>query len=423
MRILLVNPPIYDFTAFDFWLQPYGLFRVAGRLPQFCRLSFFDFLVARQRDSWGRGSFDSVYVPKPAVLSDIPRRFRRYGKPREDFREYLRAEKPFDVALIPTMMTYWYLGIQEVMEDIRRIQPSAKIVLGGIYSTICPEHALKMGANLVVNGHFLDPLWRFLSMEPRNNLPFHPPGKQNYGIIKISDGCPFSCSYCFSPVFGPDFAVRPAEDCLKEIVQIAARGIRNVAFYDDSLLYQPEKALIPVLKSVLGKKLPVSFHTPNALNARFLSPEIAKLMVQAGFASFFIGLESSSASWQKSTGGKVDKEEYAAAVQNLKEAGALAITTYIIVGHPLSDNQDLESSIRLAHDSGTKVLLSEFSPIPGTEDGEKSRTWADLQEPLNHNKTAFAIRRLGFGRLNKLKQMVQMLNSRLTDPGTRTPAV
>ena len=31
-RILLVNPPIYDFAAYDFWLKPYGLLRVAGLL-------------------------------------------------------------------------------------------------------------------------------------------------------------------------------------------------------------------------------------------------------------------------------------------------------------------------------------------------------------------------------------------------------
>ncbi|MHC4639700.1 MAG: hypothetical protein ACYTBV_19715 [Planctomycetota bacterium] len=29
-RILLVNPPIYDFAAFDFWSRPYGLLSVAG---------------------------------------------------------------------------------------------------------------------------------------------------------------------------------------------------------------------------------------------------------------------------------------------------------------------------------------------------------------------------------------------------------
>ena len=31
-KILLVNPPIYDFSAYDFWLKPAGLLRVAGFL-------------------------------------------------------------------------------------------------------------------------------------------------------------------------------------------------------------------------------------------------------------------------------------------------------------------------------------------------------------------------------------------------------
>jgi hypothetical protein len=31
-RVLLVNPPIYDFTVYDFWLKPYGLLRVFGQL-------------------------------------------------------------------------------------------------------------------------------------------------------------------------------------------------------------------------------------------------------------------------------------------------------------------------------------------------------------------------------------------------------
>jgi len=30
LNILLVNPLIYDFTAFDFWLRLYGLLRVGG---------------------------------------------------------------------------------------------------------------------------------------------------------------------------------------------------------------------------------------------------------------------------------------------------------------------------------------------------------------------------------------------------------
>jgi len=29
-KILLVNPPVHDFAAYDFWLKPYGLLSVAG---------------------------------------------------------------------------------------------------------------------------------------------------------------------------------------------------------------------------------------------------------------------------------------------------------------------------------------------------------------------------------------------------------
>jgi hypothetical protein len=43
-RILLVNPPIYDFTAYDFWLKPYGMLRVAGFLRGQASFELFDFL-------------------------------------------------------------------------------------------------------------------------------------------------------------------------------------------------------------------------------------------------------------------------------------------------------------------------------------------------------------------------------------------
>ncbi|MEJ2171036.1 MAG: B12-binding domain-containing radical SAM protein [Desulfobacterales bacterium] len=413
VNVLLVNPPIYDFTAYDFWLRPYGMLRVAGKMQHCCRLSFFNFLVAERRDPWGRGRFTGRDASKPETLRDIPRRFHRFGRARNDFREFLRSQS-CDAVLIQTYMTYWYPGIREVIEDVRQFRPRAKIILGGVYATLCPSHAQSLGPDLVVEGSNLEKLWQLLSIEPRESGPFRPEDCSDIGIIKISEGCPFHCTYCAAPLLWPGFSGRPTSECIRELRHLIETGARNIAFYDDALLYRSDRVLIPFLKAAAESDARVLFHTPNALNARFMTPELARLMVQSGFASFFFGLESAAAVWQLSTGGKVYSDEFADAVNSLRNAGAGMIFSYVIVGHPDLDEQDLEPAIRFAHKCGTRVILSEFSPIPGTVDGLKSSRWADLDEPLSHNKTAYAIRRLGVDYLNDVKKLSHSLNSQLS---------
>ena len=54
--------------------------------------------------------------------------------------------------------------------------------------------------------------------------------------------------------------------------------------------------------------------------------------------------------------------------------------------------------------------LADFSPIPGTPDGDYCIRWVDLNEPLMHNKTAFAIIMMGFDETNRLKDLQRKLN-------------
>ena len=58
-------------------------------------------------------------------------------------------------------------------------------------------------------------------------------------------------------------------------------------------------------------------------------------------------------------------------------------------------------------------MLSEFSPIPGTPDGEPCRRWIDLDEPLYHNKTAFTLVSLGDTELNRLINLAGKLNQQV----------
>jgi hypothetical protein len=411
LQALLVHPPIFDFTAYDFWLRPYGMMRAAAQLAKDCRFTYFDYLTTAKKDSWGRGRLEGQIIAKPKAFHDIPRRFRRFGKPRAEFKELLRS-RAFDVVLIQTSMTYWYLGIKEVIEDVRALQPAAKIVLGGVYAALCTEHAASLGADLVINGADLTPLYQLLAIEPSGdrNCVYMPEENTDVGILKLSDGCPFHCTYCAAPMMWKGFSLRGLDKCIEDFQRLVAAGAKDIAFYDDALLYRADEALLPFLDAVsagIDKNRPVRFHTPNALNARFMTPELAQRMVEAGFASFFLGFESGALAWQAATGGKVSAGEFETEVHYLRGAGASTIFAYIISGHPDAETQEAENSIRLANSLGVRVMLSEFSPIPGTPDGRKCAPWADLAEPLSHNKTAFALRRLGAERLNRLKALIR----------------
>ena len=83
IKILLVNPPIYDFAAYDFWLKPYGMLSTAGFLRGKAEFKLFDYLerlhpfITSQKkldsDRWGRGRFHEQKIPNPPALTEIPR--------------------------------------------------------------------------------------------------------------------------------------------------------------------------------------------------------------------------------------------------------------------------------------------------------------------------------------------------------------
>lgn len=450
-RILLVNPPIYDFAAYDFWVKPYGLLSVAGYLRGKAEFALFDYLdrlhpfyssrKGFENDEWGRDKFYFEKIPSPCCFKDIPRHFRRFGMPRTIFRDFLgrhthsslryEGQADCDFVLVNTVMTYWYPGVQEVIEDIRQLVPKAKIILGGNYVTLCRGHAEKLGADFLVEGANLAPLWDYVGLKPDMNQPglWEAYGKLTVGVLKLSDGCPFECTYCLVPRVYGKFQARPLERSLAELELLSKLGAKNIAFYDDALLFDAKNVLVSFLSEILKRDIKVNFHSPNAINARFVTKEIAELMIRAGFKTFYLGFESTSREWQQQTGSKVFSEELAEAVANLKsalrlnsgQAGAESnnITAYQILGHPKTDVSDLEESMRFVNRLGIRGMLADFSPVPDTPDGELCRKWVDMDEPLLHNKTAFPIILLGFDESNRLKDLQRQLNRSLIHPNNR----
>jgi len=398
-NILLINPWIHDFAAYDFWLKPLGLLYLGGRLRQNGhQVHFIDCLdpyhpamlkegrKQPQRHAYGRGKFFREVIPKPDSLKMIPKNYCRYGILPEIFREELKNHQDTDIVLITSMMTYWYTGVFEAIKIIKEVLPKIPIVLGGKYATLCSEHATKYsGADFVISGagekQVLQLLQDLFGEEPSfmpdsENLDSFP-YPAFYLIRKIdqlpittSRGCPYRCSYCSSHILNDKFRRRDPVKVADEIEHWQKKfGIKNFSFYDDALLVEPNKMIIPLLNELQKRNLSCQFHCPNGLHLREINQELSELLFQSGFKTIRFGFETSDFQRQRQTGGKVKNEELLNGVRYLKKAGYKTgdIGIYLLCGLPNQSAAEVRESIDFVHKCGAKPVLAEYSPIPGTK--------------------------------------------------------
>ncbi|HRD18337.1 MAG TPA: cobalamin B12-binding domain-containing protein, partial [Candidatus Marinimicrobia bacterium] len=147
--LLLINPWIADFTAFDLWSKPLGLLYIAKFLQNYgYEIELLD-LMDRQRwqdtsnDKFndGRGKYRKTIIAKPPVLARYPRRFGLYGASREQFSDTLSNMARPNAILVTSLIAYWYPGVAATVEILRRYFPETPLILGGIYASLYPEHA------------------------------------------------------------------------------------------------------------------------------------------------------------------------------------------------------------------------------------------------------------------------------------------
>ncbi len=393
-NILLVNPWIHDFAAYDFWAKPLGLLQLAGILQRHgISVAYIDCLDRFHPSSTtvdlavrhGRGPYRKTPIPKPAGLEDVERTYSRYGIKKSWFRESLdRAEKP-DLIMVTSLMTYWYPGVQETIQAIKLRYPDVPVVLGGVYASLCYEHAKQhSGADRVVTGpgeaYLLDLVHEFTGykVSPRfdpqdlDTYPFPAFQLQNritYVPLMTSRGCPYACTYCASRFLNPMRMARSPANVMAEIeFWHRSEGVVDFAFYDDALLVDSEKQILPILKNIVARGLSVRFHTPNALHVREINQEVAELMFQAGFKTIRLGLETAAFEDRRQLDAKVTAAEFTRAVNHLKTAGFKKeqIGAYLLFGLPGQTSAEVENSVKIVKSCGITPVIAHYTPIPHT---------------------------------------------------------
>lgn len=439
-RILCVNPWIHDFAAYDVWATPVGLLVLASLLKEKgfstgfidCLSRFHPKSAQKTYESkQGRGPYIKTRIPQPEGLENIKRRYSRYGILPEWLREDLLKEQKPDLVFVTSMMTYWAGGVKETIAHVKDVWPDVPVVLGGIYATLCAEHARTYsGADLVVEGPaeslIFDIVEKYTGVSTEidrelsvlDNLPYPALDLQHkisHVPLLTGRGCPNRCAYCASGYLSPVFSRRSPANVVEEIIFWRSKyGVVDFAFYDDALLFSPETHIKLILKGLVDRKADVRLHTPNALHVRYMDDDMAFLMKRAGFYTIRLGVETTDFSERRGLDRKISENDFFKAAASLKKAGfeRQQIGAYLLVGLPGQTFEEVEHSIREVLSAGLTPVLTYYTPIPHTalwEQAVQYSPWPVEKDPVFTNNSIWPCRWEGFSwnDLTRLKNLVR----------------
>ena len=117
-------------------------------------------------------------------------------------------------------------------------------------------------------------------------------------------------------------------------------------------------------------------------------------MYQLGFKNIRLSLETSNTQRLMILKRDVFAEQLKESVQNLKQAGfdKSDIGIYIMLGLPEQTEEEVIESINFVKDIGASPKLTEYSPLPHTEEWDKAVKNSKLDitnEPLLHNNSVY----------------------------------
>ena len=345
-HVLLINPWIHDFAAYDFWAKPLGLLMLSGILRQHgFRVSYRDCLDRFHSEA----PLQSVCAAWPRSLPQDPdsETGSLCGYPPEFLALRNRAgmvpkgpggagpagsclDGLADDLLVPGCSGSHPDHPRGVCGDayhpgrhLRDPVPAARrFAFRGRSGSVrsCRRQILELAGRYT--GFFAKPRFDPDVMDTYPYPAFDLQSRVNYVPLLTSRGCPFACDYCASHRLFPGRVKRKPEGVVAEIeFWHRARGVKDFVFYDDALLLDAEKHAVPLFEAVIRAGLKVFFHLPNAVHIRGISGPVADLMCRAGVKTVRLGLETADFSQDRRLDAKVTAAEFVRALTLLKEAG------------------------------------------------------------------------------------------------------
>lgn len=255
---------------------------------------------------------------------------------KEELREKLLKNEYLTVAITTTIYNF-DAPIIEVVQFIRELSPKTKIIVGGPYIAKRSEtmemadlkvmfkyigadfyvrsregeqalvnilRALKNSHDFVTipniafrdHGDFqathsepeVNALYENLidySLFPREHIG-------SYVNVRITKGCPFTCSFCSFPLRTEKYNVSKLQYIQQELDAIREVGTVTGLFFTDDTVNVPLGTFKDMMRMMIARNYGFKWHC--FFRADFCDEELADLMAKAGCQGVFLGLESAN---------------------------------------------------------------------------------------------------------------------------------
>jgi radical SAM superfamily enzyme YgiQ (UPF0313 family) len=227
--------------------------------------------------------------------------------------------------------------------------------------------------------------------------------------IQYSRGCPHNCDFCsVTQLFGHKSRTKSAEQIIAELDSLYDLGWRGtVGFVDDNLIGNKRKLgtdLLPALIAWRRSKRGMTFSTQVTINLAD-DDELMSLMVQAGFDTVFVGIESlNDASLSECNKKQNENRDMLEDVRKIQRAG-LVVQGGFIVGFDHDSADVFERLAAFIQQSGIATAMVGMLQAPaGTRLYERLRSEGRIQREMsgdNVDGTTNIVPVMGMERLQK----------------------
>jgi len=222
---------------------------------------------------------------------------------------------------------------------------------------------------------------------------------KNYSSMNIqySRGCPFNCDFCdITLLYGHQIRTKGGAQIIAELEKLFSFGWRGQVFIvDDNFIGNKEKLkkeILPLIAQWRNEKNhSFSFHTEASINLAD-DKELMKLMVQAGFDTVFVGIETPHQKSLTECNKFQNKNRDLINSINAIQQSGLQVQGGFIIGFDNDPQSIFENQISFIQKSGiVTAMVGLLSAVRGTKLHQRLEKEKRILKHFSGNNTDFSL--------------------------------